>query len=125
VRGKAGVDDSFAESATGAGDVNADGFADVVAGATEFACQGTDCHDGHGYAAVFAGSACPAGYEAYGDGWRGLLGVPELTLSDNPILCQSVTVNVEKSRGSGRPGRSRSWERARRRCRRHGTARCS
>jgi hypothetical protein len=78
---------------SGAGDVNADGFPDLIAGAPHDDDTGSNA----GLARVYA--LCQASWNNYGSGWPGTNGVPRLIASAPPELCQQIGIIMSNSRG--------------------------
>jgi hypothetical protein len=77
--------------AVAGGDLNGDGYADVIVGDPGYDHVAAD--DG----AVFWLLGAPAYWENYGAGWPGTYGEPLLTSSDDPSFGAAVTLNVGNS----------------------------
>ncbi|MFO0981696.1 MAG: FG-GAP repeat protein [Planctomycetota bacterium] len=88
--------DHFGASVACLGDINKDHFEDLVIA--------DDYYDGAagsgtGAAYVYSGEPYAASWENYGTGWPGTNGVPSLTLSDDPVLCSTIKLEIGNSRG--------------------------
>src|SRR5262249_52732564 len=96
----AGVSE-YSSAVDGGGDFNRDGKADFVIG-DPARNTGSGADTGRGYA--YIGVAAWANHGNYGAGWPGTLGVPDLTASRDPVLCSTITLDVENSRNATTPG---------------------
>jgi FG-GAP repeat len=85
----------FGHCVVGTGYLSRDGHADFAIGAPDIDAGGGTS----GEAWLYSGIECPATWNNYGDGWPGTLGVPTFTLSDDPVLCETIDLQVENSRG--------------------------
>jgi hypothetical protein len=82
-----------------AGDLNEDGFADVIAGAPLDDGVANDA----GFVRVYSGKDYPSLWNNYGPGWPGTLGIPTFTASANPAICTTITLDLSNSLGSYTP----------------------
>jgi hypothetical protein len=89
------IDGYFGFSVSSARDANKDGQADYIIGASG---------EGGGIARLYSGRDCFASWGKYGAGWPGTHGVPSFTPSDDPVLCRSIQLDFENSRGSATLG---------------------
>lgn len=85
-------DHGYADSVSG-GDLDGDGFADIVIGFSHYDDLGTRT----GLVDVWSG--CPAMWNNYGSGWAGTLGVPSLTASGDVTPGGAVAVAIGNSAG--------------------------
>ena len=82
---------AFANSIDSAGDVDGNGFQDLLAG--ELAANGNAGR-------ISLVGTFPAYWYQYGSGWPGTLGVPQLTALNDPVLGEPFEVFLTNSRGS-------------------------
>ena len=83
------------------GDVNGDGFADLVVGTGHITVDGSD---DVGAAYLLSGRSGLAGWNNYGVGLPGTLGVPRLELDVPPVLGVAVQVLIGNSAGAPTSG---------------------
>jgi hypothetical protein len=85
----------FGYAVAGTGYMSRDGFADFAIGAPLI-----DAFGGSSGEAIFvSGKECRATWANYGNGWSGTLGIPDFTVSGNPVICQTIDLQIENSRG--------------------------
>jgi hypothetical protein len=84
------------DAVASAGDLNHDGYADVIVGAPLDDGAANDA----GFARVYSGKDYPSLWLNYGPGWPGTLGIPTFTSSADPAICSTITLDVGNSSGS-------------------------
>ena len=85
----------YGHSVAAIGDLDADGVADFVGGATD----GDGDQNGSGFASIVVTEGCDALWYNYGSPLVGTLGIPALTIADDPVLCTSTTLFAGNSAG--------------------------
>ncbi|MFO0982984.1 MAG: integrin alpha [Planctomycetota bacterium] len=96
----AATGDGMGWSVGGAGDVNGDARNEVILSVPGDDTLGLDA----GKVLVVTARNCPASWSSYGAGWPGTLGVPSLSSSDDPVLCSSITLQIDNARGAATVG---------------------
>lgn len=86
--------------AVASGDFNADGAPDFLFGDPVY----DDSSLGGPVGAVEVYLGCPAFSQSYGSGWPGTIGIPTLTLSDDPALGATISIDLGNSLGTTTPG---------------------
>ncbi|MFO0985540.1 MAG: integrin alpha, partial [Planctomycetota bacterium] len=85
----------FGFAVAGTGELNRDHHADFAIGVPGADTLGQDAGD----TVLFSGLQCLATWTNYGSGWPGTNGIPSFTVSDNPVLCRTLDLLIENSRG--------------------------
>jgi len=99
-RGTWGANDIFGAAVAGFADVNGDGIGDVLAADPAYSGLGDD----QGAVWLLSGKDYHAFAQVYGSGWPGTLGVPDLTVSAEPVLCSTIDLQLENSQGTNTAG---------------------
>jgi hypothetical protein len=92
--------DRYGAAVDGGGDLDKDGRADFIVGDPARDLGGANT----GRAYAYISSVEWASRSTYGAGWPGSLGVPDLTASGAPVLCSTITLSLENSRGVATAG---------------------
>ena len=92
------IQSSFGADIEYFGDVNGDGEAEFLVGASAGSLWGK------GRVFLMSGKPCVAAFTSYGAGLAGSLGVPTLSLSAPPVLGAAVQLIAASSSASGGPG---------------------
>ncbi|MFO0981700.1 MAG: integrin alpha [Planctomycetota bacterium] len=90
----------YGAAVDGGADFNKDGLADFIIGDPGRNLAGPDTGRGYAYIGIVAW----ANRDTYGSGWPGTQGVPDLTASADPLLCSTISLDVENSRGATTAG---------------------
>src|SRR5262245_3916441 len=99
-QGTWGANDVFGSALAGFADVNGDGIGDVLAADPAYQQLGDD----QGAVWLLSGKDYHASAQVYGSGWPGTLGVPDLTTSAEPVLCSTIDLELQNSKGANTGG---------------------
>jgi hypothetical protein len=91
--------DALGTAVSTAGDLNHDGFDDFAVGAP---CDDNPATDA-GSVLLFSGRVCKASWTNYGDGFPGTNCIPSLTASGNPVICETITLDITNCLGQDTP----------------------